>query len=119
MIVGLLRLVIQHLIASLLAEQTRRLEAEQRLREAGAYEIHDDVVQDLTVAQLALALNDRARAAHAIDRALHVAQTLVSDLLPTRPHATPGSLVRQPAPSDDRRRPQTAGTTRKPTTPTP
>jgi signal transduction histidine kinase len=108
LIVGLFGLVIQQLIASLLAEQTRRLEAEQQLREARAYEIHDDIVQDLTVAQLALALNAPARAADAIDQALHVAQAIVSDLLPTRPHATPGSLVRKPTPADGRPQLQTA-----------
>jgi signal transduction histidine kinase len=93
--VGLFGVVIQRLIANLVDEQRRRAAAEQRLRETGAYEIHDDVVQDLTVAQLALALDDPPRAAVAIDHALEVSQQIVNDLLRARPHGTPGSLVRR------------------------
>jgi signal transduction histidine kinase len=94
LVVAFIGVVIQQLIGTLLAEQSRRLEAERALREARAYEIHDDVVQDLTAAQLALAINDRPRAAAAIDRALKVAQAIVGDLLATHAPATPGSLVR-------------------------
>jgi hypothetical protein len=73
LVVAFIGVVIQQLIGTLLA---------------------DDVVQDLTAAQLALAINDRPRAAAAIDRALKVAQAIVGDLLATHAPATPGSLVR-------------------------
>src|SRR5207248_1450383 len=62
LVVAFFGIVIQQLIGTLLDEEARRIQAEQRLQEARAYEIHDDVVQDLTAAQLALALNDQPRA---------------------------------------------------------
>jgi signal transduction histidine kinase len=98
--VAFVGVLIQQLISSLLAEHSRRLDAERALRETRAYEIHDDVVQDLTAAQLALALDDRTRARAAIERALQGAQAIVADLLATREPAQPGSLVRNP--SEDR-----------------
>jgi signal transduction histidine kinase len=94
--VAFVGLLIQQLISSLLAEHARRLEAEQALRETRAYEIHDDVVQDLTAAQLALSLDDRTRAGAAIERALRGAQAIVGELLATREPTQPGSLVRHP-----------------------
>jgi hypothetical protein len=100
LVVAFIGVVIQELIRGLLGEQARRLQAEQELREARAYEIHDDVVQDLAAAQLALALGDRERAVAAIERAMNVAQAIVSDLLATRAPVTPGSLVRRPRESD-------------------
>ena len=96
LVVAFFSVVIQQLIEILLAEQARRLVAEQELREARAYEIHDDVVQDLTAAQLALAVDDRARAVAAIERALMGAQSIVGELLAAREPAAPGSLVREP-----------------------
>jgi signal transduction histidine kinase len=103
LIVGLFGFVIQRLIAGLLDEEAGRLAAEQRLREAGAYEIHDDVVQNLTVAQLALAVDDPPRAARAVDEALRVAQGIVGNLLQGR-HSEPGGLVRHPQPTEEARR---------------
>jgi signal transduction histidine kinase len=100
LVVGLFSLVIQRLIAGLLDEEARRLAAEQRLREAGAYEIHDDVVQNLTVAQLALAVDDPPRAARAVAEALQVSQQIVGNLLQGR-HTSPGGLVRHPQPSEE------------------
>jgi signal transduction histidine kinase len=94
-IVGLFGIVMQQLIEGLIAEEARRVDAERRLREAGAYEVHDDVVQNLTVAQLALALDDPARAASAVATALGMAQAIVGHLLHNS--GEPGSLVR----SDD------------------
>ena len=87
LIVGLFGFVIQQLIAGL-------IKAEQQKRTAGAYEIHDDLIQNLTVAQLALALDDPARAVEAIDHTLDVAQQIVSDLLQARSATEPGDLVR-------------------------
>jgi signal transduction histidine kinase len=95
LVVAFIGILIQELIGRLLTEQAGRLRAERDLRQARAYEIHDDVVQDLTAAQLALALDDRPQAAAAIERALVVAQAIVADLLAARAPATPGSLVRR------------------------
>jgi hypothetical protein len=67
---------------------------EPRLRQTSAYELHDDVVQNLTVAQLALALKEPAKAAGAIDRALQVAQHIVNLLLSSRVPNEPGSFIR-------------------------
>lgn len=94
LVVAFFGIVIQQLIGTLLDEEARRIQAERQLHEARAYEIHDDVVQDLTAAQLALALNDQARAVAAVERALQGAQTIVGDLLSSGPPATPGSFVR-------------------------
>ncbi|HEY1369285.1 MAG TPA: hypothetical protein VGF23_19325 [Gaiellaceae bacterium] len=99
LVVGLFGIVIQQLIAGLLNEERGRLAAEQRLREAGAYEIHDDVVQNLTVAQLALAVDDPSRAARAVDEALRVSQGIVGNLLQGR-FSQPGGLVRHPTAAD-------------------
>jgi signal transduction histidine kinase len=95
-IVGFFGFVIQQLLENLLDEERRRLDVERRLREASAYELHDDVVQNLTVAQLALGLEDAGTARAAVDRALKVAQHIVELLLTNRPDSTaPGSFVRE------------------------
>jgi signal transduction histidine kinase len=95
-IVGFFGFVIQQLLDNLLDEEKRRFDAERRLREASAYELHDDVVQNLAVAQLAIRLDDPDRAKDAVDRALEVAQQIVALLLSSRPGAvTPGSFVRE------------------------
>jgi len=95
-IVGFFGFVIQQLLDNLLDEERRRLEAERRLRQASAYELHDDVVQSLTVAQLSLGLDDAERAKSAVDRALTVAQHIVELLLTSRPgEVAPGSFVRE------------------------
>jgi len=95
-IVGFFGFVIQQLLDNLIDEERRRLDAERRLREASAYELHDDVVQSLTVAQLSLGLKDPEGAKSAVDRALKVAQHIVELLLTSRPDAvSPGSFVRE------------------------
>src|SRR5207248_3279974 len=80
-VAGLFGVVIQDLIASLLLEQKRRENAERQLRSAQAYDLHDDVVQNLTVAQLSLSRDDSAGAETAVRRALAGAQQVVSELL--------------------------------------
>jgi signal transduction histidine kinase len=94
LIVGLFGLIIQHLLHDLTAEQERRVSAERRLRQASAYELHDDVVQNLTVAQLALAVGDAERAKGAVAEALEVGQGIVSDLLSAQT-PQPGTFVRR------------------------
>jgi signal transduction histidine kinase len=94
LIVGLFGLTIQQLLFDLGAEEGLRADAERRLREASAYELHDDVVQNLTVAQLALAVGDGERAQSAVDNALKVGQGIVESLLSTQT-LEPGSLVRR------------------------
>jgi signal transduction histidine kinase len=94
LIVGLFGFVIQQLLHNLTAEAERRADAERRLRQTSAYELHDDVVQNLTVAQLALAAGDVKRARTAVSAALEVGQAIVQDLLSA--HAPrPGSFVRR------------------------
>lgn len=87
LIVGLFGLVIQQLLFD-------RAEAELRLREASAFELHDDVVQNLTVAQLALAVGDAERAQAAVGEALKVGQGIVESLLSSQ-ETQPGSFVRR------------------------
>jgi signal transduction histidine kinase len=52
-----------------------------RERKLQAFEINDNIVQGLTVAQLALALNEQERAREAIDSTLVAARKIVTDLL--------------------------------------
>ncbi|HSP70885.1 MAG TPA: hypothetical protein VLN26_00865, partial [Gaiellaceae bacterium] len=85
----------------LFAEIGAREETERRLREAEAYELHDDVVQNLTVAQLALSLDDREGAGAAIGEALTRVQRIVARLLASSRdggRVVPGSLVRAAPP---------------------
>ena len=89
--------IVQSLLGRLLGEIAAHEETERRLREAEAYELHDDVVQNLTVAQLALSLHDREGAGAAIGEALKRVQRIVARLLErSRDGGTvaPGSLVR-------------------------
>jgi len=94
LIVGLFGLVIQQLLHDLTTEQERRMNAERLARQASAYELHDDVVQNLTVAQLALAMGDAERAQAAVAEALAVGQGIVNDLLSAQT-PRPGSFVRR------------------------
>jgi signal transduction histidine kinase len=82
-IVGMSGLAIQQLLIELAREEERRALAELQLRKISAYELHDDVVQNLTVAQLAIALGDGDRARSAVAKALEVGQQIVENLLAT------------------------------------
>jgi signal transduction histidine kinase len=82
-IVGMSGLAIQQLLIELAQEEERRALAELQLRKISAYELHDDVVQNLTVAQLAIALGDGDRARSAVAKALEVGQQIVENLLAT------------------------------------
>jgi hypothetical protein len=78
--------------------------AERRLRSAGAHELHDDVVQDLTAAQLALKLGDTTRVAASLEQALRRTQAIVGRLLSPledEGELTPGSLRRTTPPAED------------------
>jgi signal transduction histidine kinase len=87
-------LAIQQLLIELAREEDRRAVAELQLRKISAYELHDDVVQNLTVAQLAIALGDGDRARSSIAKALEVGQQIVENLLGTEaPQA--GRFVRE------------------------
>jgi signal transduction histidine kinase len=72
-----------------------------RERQAQALEIHDNVVQGLVRAKLALELDDREQGDEAVDAALASAQRIVTDLLSqesTRAHrAPPGGGGVEPA----------------------
>jgi signal transduction histidine kinase len=73
-------------------------ETARRLREAEAYELHDDVVQSLTVAQLAAAVDDGERVRGSVAEALATVQGIVARLLDSgRPEDAgfaPGELRR-------------------------
>jgi signal transduction histidine kinase len=87
--------VIQILIRALITEMRRRADSERQLNAIRASELHDDVVQSLTVAQLALARDDRGTAGSALAQALGTAQTVVASLLESSDDPLrPGSLRR-------------------------
>ncbi|MGH2513124.1 MAG: hypothetical protein ACRDGQ_10595, partial [Candidatus Limnocylindrales bacterium] len=70
---------------------------EQQVR---ALEINDNIVQGLTVAYLALELDDEEKSAIALDATLASARAMISDLLEdprSRLRLGPGDLVRQAA----------------------
>jgi len=94
---GVLGYGIRALLDRLFTEVDAREEAERMLRERGAFDLHDDVVQDLTTAQLALAVDDRETAGASVSRALGRTQQIVTLLL-TPPGSgkkvSPGSLRR-------------------------
>jgi hypothetical protein len=80
------------------------LEAERRR----AFEINDNIVQGLAVAQMALALDERQKSQQAIETALRSARAIVSDLLGqsgTGVRLGPGDLVRGHAATVAARRP--------------
>jgi signal transduction histidine kinase len=83
LIVGMSGLAIQQLLIELAREEERRAFAELQLRKISAYELHDDVVQNLTVAQVAIALGEGDRARDAVAKALEVGQQIVENLLAT------------------------------------
>ena len=83
LIVAMSGLAIQQLLIELAREEERRAFAELQLRKISAYELHDDVVQNLTVAQLAIALGEGDRARDAVAKALEVGQQIVENLLAT------------------------------------
>ena len=96
LIVGMSGLAIQQLLIELAREEDRRALAELQLRKLSAYELHDDVVQSLTVAQLSLAVGEEERARDAISKALQVGQHIVENLLATEA-PRPGRYVRDRA----------------------
>lgn len=76
-----------------------------------ALEINDDIVQGLTVAHMALELDDVEKSAAALDETLTKARTIISEMLSdprTQGRLGPGDLVRQQAaettPRPERRR---------------
>jgi signal transduction histidine kinase len=93
LIVGMSGLAIQQLLRELAREEDRRALAELQLRKISAYELHDDVVQNLTVAQLSIALGEGDRARNAIAKALEVGQHIVENLLAAEA-PEPGRYVR-------------------------
>jgi GAF domain-containing protein len=68
-------------------ERARRLhDAEQRLLALQAMEIHDNVVQDLAVARLALEAGLEAQAMESLTKGLDAAKRIVSDIAVDAPH---------------------------------
>lgn len=89
--------VLQVLVTALLGEVDRRVDAEQRLNDVRASEIHDDIVQAVTAAQLAIAVDDRTAVDRALTQALSTAQALVGELFTAAGRAPrPGELRRKP-----------------------
>jgi signal transduction histidine kinase len=79
------------------AEEYRRQLNESHLRRQQAMEINDSIVQGLTVAQLALALDRPDESREAVDETLTKARHIISSLLgelQTDTQLTPGELVR-------------------------
>ena len=90
---------IKSLVARLVEQTSARVGAERRVRELEAFELHDDVVQSLTEAQLALALERPGQAEPAVRRALDTAQRLVERTLGESPERfAPGRLARESTP---------------------
>lgn len=93
---------IQSLVGRVSEASLARLDAERRLRELEAYELHDDVVQSLTEAQLALSLDRMGQAQTAVASALHTTQRIVTRLLGDNgARFAPGGLTRTPKPDAD------------------
>ncbi len=87
---------IRALVGIVLAQIGERERLELRLRELEAFELHDDVVQRLTTAQLAFALDDPRRARSDLDHALGTVQRIVArQLMSDGGRLTAGSLVRE------------------------
>lgn len=95
----MLGFTLQTLLSRLFHEIDAHEETTRLLRQAEAFELHDDVVQNLTVAKLAFALDDTERAHGSVDQALTTVQRIVAQLLTSRRRSndfTAGSLVRKP-----------------------
>lgn len=87
--------VIQATITALLDETARRGELERTLARLRAHEIHDDIVQGLTAAQLGLQLERADVAAEGVATALASAQRVVRELITDGvPEVEPGTLRR-------------------------
>lgn len=71
---SVLGFTIQTLLSRLFREIDAHEETARQLRQAEAFELHDDVVQNLTVAKLAYALDDHERAHSSLDQALTTVQ---------------------------------------------
>jgi PAS domain S-box-containing protein len=67
--------------------------AEDQMRQH-AFELNDQVIQDVTVAKLALEMKDPEKASHALTRALERAKDIISHLLQSARKIGPGDLVR-------------------------
>ena len=78
---SVLGFTIQTLLARLFREIDAHDQTARRLRQAEAFELHDDVVQNLTVAKLAFTLDDHDRARGSVDQALITVQRIVDHLL--------------------------------------
>lgn len=97
---GVIGFTIQTLLARLFHEIDAHDETARLLRQAEAFELHDDVVQNLTVAKLAFALDDHERAHGSVDEALTKVQRIVAQLLTGTRRSngfSAGSLVRDRA----------------------
>lgn len=86
------------LLRALALESDRREAAERALERVYADEVHDDIVQSLAAAQLALALENRAAAESALAHALATAEDVVVRMLrASGADARPGSNRRRQA----------------------
>ena len=86
-------------------EQARRLE-QMQVRRRQALELNDEIVQGLTVAQFAHALGQRTEAGDAIERTLHAAQAIITEMLAEE-------KAEEPLTDGDLRRERAAGTLRR------
>ncbi len=77
----LVGLAVQETVAGLKAERAARKRAEAELTRRRAYELNDDVVQDLAVAKLSLEVGHTTEGLAALDRALESGKRIISDMV--------------------------------------
>jgi prepilin signal peptidase PulO-like enzyme (type II secretory pathway) len=86
--------LVHRLVSLVNSEMNRRERAEQRLARLRASQIHDDIVQNLTAAQLALALDRGEAVEDGVNRALVSAREVVAELMHEADPVKPGTLRR-------------------------
>jgi signal transduction histidine kinase len=94
LIAGVLGWLVHWLVRAVDAEMAQRERAEHTLARLRASQIHDDIVQNLTAAQLALALEQLQAVENGVNRALESARSVVAELMREADPIQPGSLRR-------------------------
>lgn len=78
---GLIGFAVRETVAGLKAERAGRQRAEAQITRQRAFELNDDVVQDLAVAKLSLEVGRTAEGLAALDRALSAGKRIISDMV--------------------------------------
>jgi len=94
LIAAVLGWLVHWLVSAVDAEMAQRERAEHALARLRASQIHDDIVQNLTAAQLALALEQLQAVEDGVNRALVSARAVVAELMRDAEPIQPGSLRR-------------------------